>query len=615
MKDYLDRDENESRTIQYDTTSSQKVNESTDFEDNSQEAIEMRAFQTKLDENGGQNSTGIPDDLKQEFEYLYGFSLDDVVVHYNSSKPAEVGALAYTEGNHIYLAPGEEKHLRHELMHIIQQKQGRVVATGEVNGKKINDEASLEKEADQPQPQKPTQDLQEENSNTDLIQRKAAQSDVIQRKVGFEFETGITLKVNKEPIIAKRLKLVEENDWHVTSDGGNLELVTEPFEEEGAEPELEKMTTAITDLTTFVNDLVANQGSAEDDSKILLKDVAQGTVNQFANEDVYVDKEASLGDNAKAAPQVTGGVNLENIPKLMQLSTQKNLLDNSQSAMDAGIDEETGRNRHAETLMNAETAAKAYMDDAKVSSAVGDIQGAKLEGLVSLIYVYLFAAKDQARKVDQAKYPFPMMTRMNFLAIYNSMNADTQALFDPALLLKNGDFEADAPVYGKGFLDVNDKPAKIREQAEKDFDEQVKMSVYFPGIKAQGATVASLIESKNITRANMEDFREELMKALIEDNRDYYTYNIKAEKGPNRIDWLTELKNQSKDLMSSAPVNDGMYASSPAMGEHDQLDPDHVGNAGKLIQIELRKLEKGAAPANWLPLAKDLFKLFQEVQK
>ena len=52
---------------------------------------EEEPLQTKRD-----NNTGMPDNLKAGVENLSGLDMSDVRVHYNSSKPAEVGALAYT---------------------------------------------------------------------------------------------------------------------------------------------------------------------------------------------------------------------------------------------------------------------------------------------------------------------------------------------------------------------------------------------------------------------------------------------------------------------------------------------------------------------------------------
>ena len=94
------------------------------------------------------NNTGMPDNLKSGIESLSGFSMDDVRVHYNSSKPATVQALAYTQGTDIHVAPGQEKHLPHEAWHVAQQMAGRVSPTTSINGLPVNDNAGLEHEAD-----------------------------------------------------------------------------------------------------------------------------------------------------------------------------------------------------------------------------------------------------------------------------------------------------------------------------------------------------------------------------------------------------------------------------------------------------------------------------------
>lgn len=96
------------------------------------------------------NNTGLPDDLKAGVENLSGYSMDDVKVHYNSEKPAQLQAHAYAQGTDIHVGPGQEQHLPHEAWHVIQQKQGRVKPTMQMKkqGVNINDDASLEKEAD-----------------------------------------------------------------------------------------------------------------------------------------------------------------------------------------------------------------------------------------------------------------------------------------------------------------------------------------------------------------------------------------------------------------------------------------------------------------------------------
>lgn len=73
----------------------------------------------------------------------------DVCVCVDSPEPERFHASAVTKGNHIFLSTGAENLLRHEMGHVIQQRNGVVPATGSVEGQKINDNVALEKEADQ----------------------------------------------------------------------------------------------------------------------------------------------------------------------------------------------------------------------------------------------------------------------------------------------------------------------------------------------------------------------------------------------------------------------------------------------------------------------------------
>ncbi|QOJ24953.1 MAG: DUF4157 domain-containing protein [Gammaproteobacteria bacterium] len=95
------------------------------------------------------NNTGLPDNLKSGIESLSGMPMDNVRVHYNSSQPAQLNALAYAQGTDIHVAPGQEQHLPHEAWHVVQQAQGRVQPTMQMkNGVPVNDDQGLEREAD-----------------------------------------------------------------------------------------------------------------------------------------------------------------------------------------------------------------------------------------------------------------------------------------------------------------------------------------------------------------------------------------------------------------------------------------------------------------------------------
>lgn len=145
------------------------------------------------------NNTGLPNKLKSGVENLSGYSMDDVKVHYNSSKPAQLQAHAYAQGTDIHLAPGQEKHLPHEAWHVVQQKQGRVQPTKQLKSKvNINDDAGLEKEADV----MGDRALQLIDKNTqDTVQRK-------QYGLRTNQASALSLLQRRELPIQRRLKII-----------------------------------------------------------------------------------------------------------------------------------------------------------------------------------------------------------------------------------------------------------------------------------------------------------------------------------------------------------------------------------------------------------------------
>ena len=114
-----------------------------------EEPLQGKAKTAQLEEKPAANNTGLPDNLKAGIENLSGMSMDNVQVHYNSDKPAQLNAHAYAQGTDIHVASGQEKHLPHEAWHVVQQAQGRVQPTTQMaGGTQVNDDNSLESEAD-----------------------------------------------------------------------------------------------------------------------------------------------------------------------------------------------------------------------------------------------------------------------------------------------------------------------------------------------------------------------------------------------------------------------------------------------------------------------------------
>jgi hypothetical protein len=117
---------------------------------------EEEPLQGKLPIQMKENKTGLPDETKSKMENTMNSDFSDVTMHPESSRAAEVGALAYTQGSDVHFAPGQFKPdtaagnelIGHELTHVIQQREGRVQPTTEVAGMPVNDNPSLEQEAD-----------------------------------------------------------------------------------------------------------------------------------------------------------------------------------------------------------------------------------------------------------------------------------------------------------------------------------------------------------------------------------------------------------------------------------------------------------------------------------
>ncbi len=185
------------------------------------------------------NQKGLPNNLKTGIENLSGFSMDDVKVHYNSNKPAQLQAHAYAQGTDIHLAPNQEKHLPHEAWHVVQQKQGRVKPTKQLKSKvSINDDAGLEKEADV---------MGEKAMNTTIqnqipLQYKSIHTPLIQQKTKKDVTTYFE-KLKNAPTSTLNLYT------HVYSDGlGDAALIGHLYNT----IEENKIHYGITNLNTFL---------------------------------------------------------------------------------------------------------------------------------------------------------------------------------------------------------------------------------------------------------------------------------------------------------------------------------------------------------------------------
>ena len=271
------------------------------------ETEEEEPLQRKSDASvRAENKTGLPDLLKTGIENLSGLSLDDVRVHRNSPRPAELQALAYTQGTDIHLGPDEEEHLPHEAWHVVQQKQGRVRPTLQMKSVAINDDAGLEKEADVMGARAAATvtgaELTVQQGTVMKRELNGSGSTPIQRKVGFEFETSWAIEKPSDVAWGTNSQLVTGTGWQLSpdelkGDSAVIEFKTEPYEIEGADTkELSKpITASFKNFKTYGDKLVA----LEKDKKVALPEA------KSAFKDVQVTPKE---DKLAAKPQVTGGV-------------------------------------------------------------------------------------------------------------------------------------------------------------------------------------------------------------------------------------------------------------------------------------------------------------------
>lgn len=162
------------------------------------------------------NNTGIPDDLKTTIEALSGLSLDQVKVHYNSDKPELMNAHAYTEGFNIYIAPGQEKHLAHELWHVVQQMRKEVSKEIPLQqNKSANESKNLENRAE-----KDGQKALKLAKVPDLLPQKTVEKRDISKEV--------VQRVKKEATSHYGTFSIDDHDYNFEKDEGskilNLDL-------------------------------------------------------------------------------------------------------------------------------------------------------------------------------------------------------------------------------------------------------------------------------------------------------------------------------------------------------------------------------------------------------
>lgn len=373
------------------------------------------------------NNTGLPDNLKSGIENLSGYSLDDVKMHYNSDKPTQLRALAYAQGADIHVAPGQEKHLPQEAWHVVQQKQGRVQPTMQMQGVNVNDNEGLEREAGR-------MSIEPLKADREAVQMKLG-GDVIQRKVGMEFQT----VGGERNVFGVRCTLKAANDKKVAIYEGCV-APTEIHVDDGfkitrdANTDLEYIT-----ISSDNRDEVVDRANKAGEAHVEMSTNANNTITvqydekPYCNCSLYKDFIAINRDGEKTAhPQATIGIMLAGIPDLIeQLSKSK-----------IGGTKKPYAKKQKESL-------KAVSEKAENIENVT----AKCKGLIMLLEQYIHVANNMfsygyAEEIAEEKTktgnykpngPFyqisltkdtmPIMSRTSILLIYNSLSIEEKCSF------------------------------------------------------------------------------------------------------------------------------------------------------------------------------------------
>ncbi len=69
------------------------------------------------------NKAGLPSNLIEGEEELSGHSMDDVRVHYDSSKPDQLDTGSFNQDPEVHIEPPNKRKLPHEAWHVVQQKR------------------------------------------------------------------------------------------------------------------------------------------------------------------------------------------------------------------------------------------------------------------------------------------------------------------------------------------------------------------------------------------------------------------------------------------------------------------------------------------------------------
>jgi hypothetical protein len=254
----------------------------------------------------------------------------------------------------------------------------------------------------------------------------------IQRKVGLEFQTYAKLFNRKKQLPPYGHKVFElPGLFHVESDDGDVEFVTEPFDED--KNGLVGLMTAVGGMVTMARLMERTRtDTQEEDEPQAPQLIAVATAfgaGQFQSTYPDEDSELHVGDpqstdegpDMRAAPQATVGVRLDEIPRLFEWLAANDKVAHRLHGMESFLKPGTQSQAQIRLAGDLEVIAG--------SPTLGNENGA-LRGFITLILVYLRNAavsKDAHR--EYVKIAHPVMARNSFTAMFDLLDEADQLQF------------------------------------------------------------------------------------------------------------------------------------------------------------------------------------------
>lgn len=294
-------------------------------------------------------------------------------------------------------------------------------------------------------------------------------AEAVQRKVGLEFQTSTNLWI-EEPQKEKLDYGVKVFDlpgqFHIESDDGEVEFVTEPVEED--QPGLDQLVEAVSNMADFAQ-IIWTQASRVD-TGALFSVVAQAFnagqyQAQWKNSDILVGnfKDPQNTPDLAASPQATVGIPLDKLIDLMTVVTEKSERGDTLSGFAVGgKKDERGKGVILKTLEQVRGQSIYQKLDAHP----------KLKNFVAAVASYLNGAAEYSKTVadwpkeeEDPNYPkiaHPLMARNNFRTMFNMLEPIEQSIFAEeigvgGMLELTKSHRATDQIYHQGYFDEGKK--------------------------------------------------------------------------------------------------------------------------------------------------------------